>query len=67
MNHYLFFKSSIVYYDETRHSAGINYSSKLSPWLANGSLSVRRLYHSVKLLEEELPKVDRDALREYIY
>jgi len=27
---------------------GSEYTSKLSPWLANGSLSVRRVYHALK-------------------
>ena len=31
---------------------GRNSSSKLSPWLANGSLSIRRLYHSVMDFEK---------------
>ena len=32
---------------------GANYSSKLSPWLANGSLSPRRLYNEIRRYEEE--------------
>ena len=32
---------------------GSETSSKLSPWLANGSLSVRRVYHAVKKYEKD--------------
>ena len=32
---------------------GANYSSKLSPWLANGSLSIRKVYWETKKFEAE--------------
>jgi len=36
---------SIGHYADTRNGLmGAEYSSKLSPWLANGSLSVREVY-----------------------
>ena len=67
MNDYLFYKTAVIYYDATRHTPGINYSSKLSPWLANGSLSPRRLYHSVTILKEEVDKLDYESIRTFIY
>ena len=45
MQEYIFEKKSIAHYDLTRnHLIGSEYSSKLSPWLANGSLSPRTVY-----------------------
>lgn len=35
---------------------GADYSSKFSPWLANGSLSPRRIYREVRKYEEERTK-----------
>ncbi len=41
-------------YKETRNGLiGTNYSSKLSPWLANGNLSARMVYCEVKRYERE--------------
>jgi len=41
-------------YKETRNGLlGADYSSKFSPWLANGSISARRIYGEVKRFEEE--------------
>lgn len=41
-------------YKETRNGLlGADYSSKFSPWLANGTLSSRRIYAEVKRYEEE--------------
>lgn len=35
-------------YAQSRHALdGSNFSSKLSPWLANGSLSIREVYFAV--------------------
>ena len=45
---------SIKTYKETRNGMlGPEYSSKLSPWLANGSLSPRYIYWEIKRYEEE--------------
>jgi len=33
---------------------GTDTSSKLSPWIANGSLSIRKVYWEVKKFEKEL-------------
>lgn len=44
-----YFLSGPIYsYKETRPGlCGLDFSSKLSPWLANGCLSARRIYHEV--------------------
>ncbi|MFN4082400.1 MAG: DASH family cryptochrome [Bacteroidia bacterium] len=42
-------------YKETRNGLiGNEYSSKLSPWLANGSISVRQIFAEVKRFENEV-------------
>ena len=42
-------------YKETRNGLiGTNYSSKLSAWLGNGSISPRQIYHEVKKYETEI-------------
>ncbi len=44
-------------YKYTRNGLlGADYSSKLSPWLANGSVSPRRIYREVKRYEKERKK-----------
>lgn len=50
-----FWKSrNLLEYKETRNGLiGENYSSKLSAWLANGSISPRSIYHEVKSFEKE--------------
>ncbi|MCE2611456.1 DASH family cryptochrome [Flavobacteriaceae bacterium D16] len=45
----------LSYYKHTRNGLlGENYSSKLSPWLANGSISPRYIYWEVKKYEKEV-------------
>ena len=47
-----FIKSGLFSYKKRRNELmGADFSSKLSPWLANGSLSVRQVYHAIKQLE----------------
>jgi deoxyribodipyrimidine photo-lyase len=47
-------KRSVKHYDDTRNNLiGSEYSSKLSPWLANGSISVRDVYWTVKEFEKQ--------------
>ena len=54
LNHYFFKTQSIGVYKKTRNGLlGENYSSKFSPWLANGSLSARQIYWKVKAFEEQ--------------
>ncbi len=44
-------------YKETRNGMlGADYSSKFSPWLANGSISPRYIYYEVKRYEKERKK-----------
>ena len=44
-------------YKQTRNGlVGIDYSSKLSAWLANGSISARSIYAEVKRFEKEVHK-----------
>lgn len=40
---------------------GPDYSSKVSPWLANGTLSVRKLYYDILKFESEVVKNDSTA------
>ena len=53
-----FWKSKrLSYYKRTRNGLlGKDYSSKFSPWLANGSLSARQIYHAVKKYEMEVTR-----------
>ena len=54
MNEYISGKRAVSKYATTRNDLiGANYSSKLSPWLANGSISSRRVYWEVKKFERE--------------
>jgi deoxyribodipyrimidine photo-lyase len=44
---------SIAHYAKTRNELlGPDYSAKLSPWLANGCISIRSIYHEVKRYEK---------------
>jgi len=59
LNHYFWETDSLKRYKETRNQMlGANYSSKFSPWLANGSLSPRYIYHEVKKYENQKVKND---------
>ena len=54
LNNYFFKTKSLGIYKKTRNGLmGENYSSKFSPWLANGSLSARQIYWKVKEFEDE--------------
>ncbi len=47
----------LAFYKKTRNGLlGKDYSSKLSPWLANGSLSAKTVYWEVKRFEREVKK-----------
>ncbi|MBC7752306.1 MAG: DASH family cryptochrome [Candidatus Saccharibacteria bacterium] len=58
LNHvqnYLWEQQHILRYKLTRNRLiGADYSSKFSPWLANGSLSVRTLYQQLRLFEQQV-------------
>ncbi|WP_299365517.1 DASH family cryptochrome [Winogradskyella sp.] len=54
LNDYFFGTKKLGFYKKTRNGlAGTDYSSKFSPWLANGSISVRTVYWQVKQFEKE--------------
>lgn len=54
LNDYFFNTKKLGFYKKTRNGLlGIDYSSKFSAWLANGSLSARSIYWKVKQFEEE--------------
>ncbi|MDG1779125.1 MAG: DASH family cryptochrome [Flavobacteriaceae bacterium] len=54
LEHYFFESKALGVYKKTRNGLlGLNYSSKFSPWLANGSLSARQIYWKVKTFESD--------------
>lgn len=56
---YIWEHQQIKTYKETRNElVGIQYSTKFSPWLANGSLSVKTIYHEVRKFEKEVIEND---------
>ncbi len=57
LNYYLYESRKIEDYKYTRNGLiGEDYSSKFSPWLANGSLSPRQIYHAIKNYERSIKK-----------
>lgn len=50
-----------TYRDTHNQLLGANASSKLSPWIANGSLSVRYIYQEIRKFEKE--RVENDSTR----
>ncbi|MFN0049217.1 MAG: DASH family cryptochrome [Cytophagales bacterium] len=54
LDHYFWKNNLIKSYKETRNGLlGLDYSSKFSPWLANGCISPRFIYHEIKKYEFE--------------
>lgn len=54
LNEYFWQKDLLKVYKETRNGMlGMDYSSKFSPWLANGSISPRFIYEEIKRYEHE--------------
>jgi deoxyribodipyrimidine photo-lyase len=54
LRHFIWESKSILHYKQTRNDMlGSDYSSKLSPWLANGCLSARMVYAEVKRFESQ--------------
>lgn len=50
---YFWQSKNLAQYKQTRNGLiGTDYSSKLSAWLANGSISPRQIYHEVKKFEK---------------
>ncbi|NHF61269.1 DASH family cryptochrome [Flavobacteriaceae bacterium TP-CH-4] len=56
---YFWDTKKLSYYKKTRNGLiGTDYSSKLSAWLANGSISPRTIYEEVKKYEQRIGKND---------
>lgn len=54
---YFWETEKLAFYKKTRNGlVGKDYSSKLSAWLANGSLSARTIYWEVKRFEKQIKK-----------
>ncbi|MEK9613989.1 MAG: DASH family cryptochrome [Flavobacteriaceae bacterium] len=59
LNNYFWESQRLSFYKKTRNGLlGTDYSSKFSPWLANGALSARMIYQEVKRYEREIRKND---------
>ncbi len=59
LNHYFFETDSLRNYKYTRNGLlGADYSSKLSPWLAQGCISARSIHHEIERYEKEVHKND---------
>jgi deoxyribodipyrimidine photo-lyase len=57
LDHYLWGSDAVATYKETRNGLiGADYSTKFSPWLANGSMSPRTIYHELERYEQEVTK-----------
>ena len=57
LNYYLFESKKVGFYKKTRNGLiGENYSTKFSPWLANGSLSAKSIYFQIKKYEADYGK-----------
>ena len=57
LNQYFWKTKKLSYYKKTRNGLlGTDYSSKFSSWLANGSISPKSIYWSVKDYEQEIDK-----------
>lgn len=57
ISHYFWQSKKLSFYKNTRNGLlGLDYSSKLSAWLANGSISAREIYWEVVKYEAEIKK-----------
>jgi deoxyribodipyrimidine photo-lyase len=55
LENYTFNTEQIATYKETRNElVGVDFSTKFSPWLANGSLSARKIYREIKEFENQV-------------
>lgn len=53
LNNYIFETKKLGVYKKTRNGlVGTDFSSKFSPWLANGSISARSIYWQIKTFEK---------------
>jgi deoxyribodipyrimidine photo-lyase len=63
LQNYFWNTKRLSYYKQTRNGlVGTHYSSKFSPWLANGSLSARMIYWEVMRYEKEVEKNESTLL-----
>lgn len=54
LNHYFFETKKVGFYKQTRNGlVGIDYSTKFSAWLANGSISAKTIYYKIREYEQE--------------
>ena len=54
LEYYFFESKKIAFYKKTRNGLlGKDYSTKFSPWLANGSISAKNIYWKVKEFEQK--------------
>lgn len=59
LSDYIWKNSSITTYKKTRNNLiGSDYSSKFSPWLANGALSIKQVWYEINKFENEVLKND---------
>ncbi len=57
LDHYFWETKKLAYYKHTRNGLlGADYSSKFSPWLANGAISPRTIYWEIRRFEKEIRK-----------
>ena len=57
LEHYFWETEKLSFYKQTRNGlVGIDYSSKFSAWLANGSISAREIYWETKEYEAQVQK-----------
>lgn len=57
LKHYFWETKKLSYYKNTRNGlVGIDYSSKFSPWLADGSISPKMIYWEIKRYEKTIQK-----------
>lgn len=57
IDHYFWETKKLSFYKQTRNGLiGLDYSSKLSPWLSVGAISVREVFWLIKKYEKELEK-----------
>lgn len=57
LKHYFWETQKLSNYKQTRNGLiGVDYSSKFSAWLANGSLSAREIYWEIVAYEKEIKK-----------
>ena len=57
LDHYVWKTRKVNFYKQTRNGLiGLDYSSKFSAWLSNGSISPREIYWEIKQYEKDIMK-----------